>query len=234
MFALLDRYYLHATREQFDADLSEKEWVLLATERTADRVCGFTTLMRLHTTIDGTPIGAFYSGDTVTESTYWAHEETSLAVGLLLRHMLEIVEEDIDHRWYWFLISSTYRSYRLLPMVFREFHPSPHCPTPPHVTRTLEAVVREKFGGGYDARASVVRFPNPTVFRPGFDSHVQARDDCWEGFFRRANPGHGRGDRLASLTALSPDNLTPLGRRLLDRSADRPALVSTPDAGVPS
>ena len=225
MFALLDRYYLHASREQFEADLDEKEWVLLGTEPEAGRISGFTTLMRLHTTVDGAPVRAFFSGDTVTESAYWAHNDTARGIGLLLHHMLEIVGE-VDCHWYWFVISSTYRSYRLLPMVFREAHPSPHCAMPPHATRTLEALTRQKFGGGYDSRSSVVRFPHATVFRSGFDVRTGGSADPWEEFFHRANPGCLEGDRLASLAVLSMDNLSRLGRRLLEQSVE--AAVAPP------
>jgi hypothetical protein len=104
-------------------------------------------------------------------------------------------------------------------MIFREAHPSPHRARPPHVTRTLQALTREKFGGGYDPETSVVRFPHATVFRPGFDVRTDGIEDRWEKFFLQANPGRREGDRLASLAALSTDNLTPLGRRLLHQSA---------------
>ena len=230
MFALLDRYYLHANREQFETDLAEKEWVLLGHEPQTGRISGFTTLMRLHTTVEGMPVRAFFSGDTVTESTYWALHDTARGIGLLLDHMLDIAEE-VECSWYWFVISSTYRSYRLLPMIFREAHPSPHCATPHHVTKTLEALTRQKFGGGYDPQSSVVRFPHATVFRSGFDVRPAGSSDPWEAFFLRANPGRREGDRLASLAALSTDNLTPLGRRLLHQPAED-GVTPTRPAGV--
>jgi hypothetical protein len=181
--------------------------------------------MRLQTTVDGAPVRAFFSGDTVTESTYWAHNDTARGVGLLLQHMLEIAE-DVACRWYWFVISSTYRSYRLLPMIFREAHPSPRFAMPPSVIRTLEALTSQKFGGGYDSQSSVVRFPHATVFRSGFDVKTGGSGDAWEEFFLRANPGHRDGDRLASLAVLSTDNLTPLGRRLLHQSAEAVDVVA--------
>jgi hypothetical protein len=218
MFTLLDRYYLHASREQFETDLGEKEWVVVGNEAETGRISAFTTLMRLHTCVDGTLVRAFFSGDTVTEATFWAHHDTARGIGLLLTHMLEIAE-DVEGPWYWFMISSTYRSYRLLPMIFREAHPAPHRARPPQVTRTLEALTQAKFGGGYDAQASVVRFPHATVFRPGYEARAVVSSDPWEEFFLQANPGRGEGDRLASLAALSEDNLTPLGRRLLHQSA---------------
>jgi len=42
-------------------------------------------------------------------------------------------------------------------------------------------------------------------------------DERWY-FFLEANPGHERGDRLASLAELSAENLTPLARRLRQRA----------------
>ena len=153
--------------------------MLLGTEPAAGRISGFTTLTRLHATVDGEPVRALFSGDTVTEATYWARNDTARAVALLLQHMLEIAQ-DVECRWYWFVISSTYRSYRLLPMIFRESYPSPGCDMPSQVTRALEALTARKFGGGYDPESSVIRFPHATVFRSGSDVGPSGGADPWD------------------------------------------------------
>ena len=218
MFGLLDAYYLHASRKRFESDLREKHWVVIATDPETERVRGFSTLMRLRTTVRGELVSAFYSGDTVFEAGCWGGGVTSAALGHLLAHMVRVARREPDERWYWFMISSTYRSYRLLPMIFSEFHRSPNRPMPAATARILGHLVREKFGTEYDPATSVIRFPNPTVFR---SQDPTAGSDCrdpWERFFLEANPGHERGDRLASLAELSAENLTPLARRLIQRA----------------
>ena len=232
MFALLDGYYLHASREQFESDLAEKQWVLLGTDGAGDRVHGFTTLMQLGVDVGNVQVRAFFSGDTVFESTCWGRAETSRALGCLLDHMLRTAEREPESMWYWFMISSTYRSYRLLPLVFQEFHPSPGCPIPDATGLILEGLVRKKFGSAYDPRTSIIRYPNPTVFRSGARASVVDREDPWERFFLEANPGHATGDRMASLASLSPDNLTPLGRRLVGHVSASGVARRVPSTGL--
>jgi hypothetical protein len=228
MFELLDAYYLHASPEQFEKDLREKQWVLLATDPETHRVRGFSTLMRLRARVRGAPISAFFSGDTVFEADCWGRGDTSRALGHLLAHMVRRADSEPDERWYWFMISSTYRSYRLLPMLFAEFHRSPNRAMPATTARVLGHLVREKFGTEYDPATSVIRFANPTVFRSQDPTARPDRCDPWERFFLEANPGHENGDRLASLAELRVDNLTPLARRLIQRAG---ASATPPDPG---
>ena len=59
-------------------------------------------------------------------------------------------------------------------------------------------------------------FPNASVPRDdGSTSSAVGRGDRMATFFAAANPGAATGDRLASLTRLSLENLTPLALRFV-------------------
>ena len=121
MYSLLAHYFADVTRPHFEHDLAEKEWVILLTDTVSEQIQGFSTLMRLEVTVDGQPVVAFFSGDTIIHQDYWG--ETALP-RLWGRHVFGLAETVRQARVYWFLISSGYKTYRFLPVFFREFFPT--------------------------------------------------------------------------------------------------------------
>ncbi|HEY2115840.1 MAG TPA: hypothetical protein VGJ51_12160, partial [Candidatus Angelobacter sp.] len=71
MYALMTRYFSGTSRRQFEADLTEKEYVFLLRDSASGRIQGFSTSMRLNALIDGQEIVAFFSGDTIIAREYW-------------------------------------------------------------------------------------------------------------------------------------------------------------------
>jgi hypothetical protein len=213
MFELLRGYFANVRRGRFDADLAEKEWVILLTDRASGAIVGFSTLMRLRVVVDEAPVVAFFSGDTIVARERW--NESTLP-RLWSRHVFRLAGAETTPRVYWFLISSGYKTYRFLPVFFREFYPTYASPTPPEVKRLLDALGRSKFGPGYDPEPGVVRLPEPAPLRSGVAELTPQRlRDPHVRFFVAANPGHARGDELACLAELSVANLTRAARRAL-------------------
>jgi hypothetical protein len=211
MYHLLTRYFTGVSRRQFDADLAEKEWVILLRDAGGGEVRGFSTLMRLRLAFDGRAVVAFFSGDTIIEHAFWGETELPRLWG---RHVFGLAAAEAEA--YWFLICSGYKTYRFLPVFFREFDPTWRRPTPPAARRLLEALARAKFGPAYDAERGVVRPAAATALRPGVAEITPRRlRDPDVAFFATANPGHARGDELACLVRLDGDNLTRAGRRML-------------------
>ncbi len=217
MFTLLDAYYLNARREQFEHDLSEKQWVVMITRNGSRELCGFSTLMRFDCRTAGTRVAALYSGDTVLENDLWGRA-ANRAVALALRHMVAIAEADRAPT-YWFMVSSTYKSYRLLPHLFRTFVPQPGTAIPPETVALLHALVQCKFGRAFDPATGTISFPNPTVPRPHAAAPpAELVGDPYVRFFLQRNPGSAQGERLVSVAELSRSNLTVLGLRFLGRA----------------
>ena len=213
MYALMVAYFAGVSRAQFERDLAEKEWAIVMTDD-LDRVQGFSTLMRLHTRVEGQPVVGFFSGDTIVHKDYW--RETVLP-RLWGRHVFDLATRVTDARVYWFLISSGYRTYRYLPTFFREFYPAHDRPVPQTAKRVLNALAQLKFGAQYDAQRGIVTLAEATPLHAGVSEPTEARlKDPHVSFFVTANPGHMQGDELACLAELTPENLTRAGRRMLE------------------
>ncbi len=212
MFDLLSDYFLNVTRARFENDLSEKESAILLLDVNGD-VKGFSTLMRICKVVDGQNVVAFFSGDTIVAREHWNESELPRVWS---RHVFAEAAKVRDGRAYWFLISSGYKTYRFLSVFYREFFPSFRGETPRFELRVLDALAFQKFPREYDCERGVVRFAEPTPLRNGVATISENRlSDPHVAFFLKANPHHADGDELACLTELTPENLTPAGRRMV-------------------
>ena len=213
MHALLARYFANASRAQFERDLAEKEWAILLRDSASGEVQGFSTLMRMSMTIDGERAVVFFSGDTIIEREYWG--ETALP-RLWGKHVFSLADRIRDARVYWFLICSGYKTYRYLPLFFREFYPNGGRPPPGSIKKTIDEIARFKFGDEYDAARGVIRFHRASPLQSGVAEITPQRlKDPHVAFFAAANPGHADGDELACLAELRRANLTAAGRRMV-------------------
>jgi hypothetical protein len=208
MFALLATYFVNVERAVFERDLAEKEWVILLRDED-ESIAGFSTLMLLE--IDG--LAVFFSGDTIVARHRWGTFDLPRLWG---RHVFSAAAGLQAREVYWFLISSGYRTYRFLPIFFREFHPAPGGVAPAAVKGLLDRIAMTKFGDAYDPATGVVRLATPAPLRPDLaEPGGRLERDANVRFFIDANPGHEAGDELACLVRVSLDNLTPAGLRML-------------------
>lgn len=217
MYALLERHFLNTTRAGFAADLAEKSTALLISVPGGGPIVGFSTLARIDAELDGRAVRAFFSGDTIIDRAHWG---SPVLPQVWARHVFGLAAEAGPAEVYWFLICSGYKTYRYMPLFFREFYPSYARPTPPALRRTLDQLAALKFPHEYCPSAGVVRLARPTPLRPEVAPLSEARRaDPHIAFFAAANPGHGAGDELACLAPISVANLTPAGRRMLRAEA---------------
>ncbi len=208
MFALLESYFEGVDRAVFERDLAEKEWIVLLRDAIG-RVDGFSTLMRM----DVDDVTVFFSGDTVVARHRWGTYDLPR---FWAKHVFSVARDLAPRESYWFLISSGYRTYRYLPVFFREFYPSYARPTPDGVRSLIDRIARAKFNGSYDAATGVVRLATPAPLRAGVSDPEERIDrDPHVRFFVEANPNHAAGDELACLVRVSPDNVTPAGQRMI-------------------
>ena len=211
MFALIDSHFDGVSEDGFERDLDEKDWVLRIIRDGA--LVGFSTLQAYATTHDGRPINVIYSGDTVVSPEAWGTPVLARGWIALVR---AIQASRPDESWYWLLLSSGFRTYRFLPVFWRQFWPR-YDAEPDESTRgMMSALARARFDGCYDERAGVVRFPRPQRLRAHLAGIPAGREtDPHVQYFVDRNPGHSIGDELVCLTALSDDNLTSAGVRMV-------------------
>jgi hypothetical protein len=213
MLALLDAHFEGVTPAQFSADLAEKSHVLLL-ERDG-RLVGFSTLLVYETVHRSAPVTVVYSGDTIVSPEAWNSPVLSRA---WITTVNALRREHPRGRYYWLLLTSGFRTYRFLPVFWRDFFPCPDRPIPAETKDLLDQLAREKFGPAYAADRGIVRFTRPQRLRPALASLPAGKEaDPHVAYFLRRNPGHHDGDELVCLTELTESNLTPAGRRMVAR-----------------
>lgn len=214
MFALLDRWFAGVTPDRFAADLAAKNWALLI-EDGAGELVGFSTLHYQRTVHAGEPVSVVYSGDTLVDPRSW---RSSVLAPAWIAAVYHLHRADPNRRLLWLLITSGFRTYRFLPVFWRDFSPRYDRPTPPATQALIDRLAGERFGAGYQPASGIVRFAEPQVLRNGLAGIPASRlTDPHVAFFARANPGHARGDELVCLAELGEANLTSAGRRAVRR-----------------
>lgn len=211
MFALLDQHFDGVRESQFARDLDEKDWVLRI--RRDRHLVGFTTLQWYTAQHDGRWLQVVYSGDTIVAPEAWGSPVLARGWIALVRALQAMRPGE---PWYWLLLSSGFRTYRFLPVFWRDFWPRYDGGDSPERAALLAALARERFGDRFDAAMGVVRFEHPQRLRADLAVIPDGRgDDPHVRFFLERNPGHAAGDELVCLTELSDANLTAAGARMV-------------------
>jgi hypothetical protein len=213
MLLLLSRHFEGVTREQFERDLAEKNVVLTLRDAGTGALVGFSTMLVYETRVDDAPVSVVGSGDTIVDPSAWSSpalpREWIAAVNRLR-------ERFPNGPYYWLLLTSGFRTYRLLSTFWQRFYPRHDEPTPPPQQQLLDALARERYGTRYHAVDGIVRFARPQTLRPHLGGVPQERmDNPHVAFFAQRNPGHVDGAELACLCELSEANLTRAGRRMV-------------------
>lgn len=211
MLRLLSAHFSGVTPERFESDLAEKNWTLLLEED--GRLRGFSTLLIYEATPpDGEPVTVVYSGDTIVEPGAWG---TAALPKSWIAAVRTLRERHPRGRLWWLLLTSGFRTYRFLPVFWREFWPRHDAMTPPETQDLLDFLATGRFGACFSPETGVVRFSEPQVLREGLDEIPEGRlGDPHVASFLQKNPGWVRGDELVCLTELAEGNLTPAGRRM--------------------
>lgn len=211
MVGLLDRHFEGVSREQFEEDLRQKDWVIRLIRD--GRLVGFSTLMVREMVFEGRNLLAIFSGDTIVAPEAWG---SSLLARAWISTVNRIRSENPGLLCYWLLLVSGFRTYRFLPVFWKDFFPRVDCATPAYSHRLLNHLAMEGYGASFDSRAGLVRFPRPQRLRGSLASVPAGREMNPDvAFFLSKNPGHLAGDELVCITEITEANLTAAGRRMV-------------------
>ncbi len=217
MFSLMRSYFEGMDRRQFETDLLEKQWVVLLSTSASKQTCGFSTLRILEDRVQDVAVRAIFSGDTIIDRAHWGHQALERA---WLPFVMSHVEENPQCRWFWFLISKGYRTFRYLPVYFHRYYPNPDHATPALEREITDRLARAKFGRYYDATHGTIHEPADYHLRSGVSDITQRElRDRRVAFFMQKNPDWSNGVELACLAELDRNNLRPTARRLLPGAA---------------
>lgn len=202
MFLLMQEYYLDVDRENFDADLADKQKVILMCDQ-AGQIQGFSTILE-ETFL--TPKGkciALFSGDTVLNKQFWGNGALASAFG---RYLMQVKTRNIRVPVYWFLISKGYKTYLIMANNFPIHYPRPDQDIPLHYQMLMDQFYHSRFGKNYSPKDRLIRFENPKrsplkgeVAEIGL---VELRNPRIR-FFQTANPDWKDGVELACVAKVS-------------------------------
>ncbi len=212
MYRLLESYFEGVEPRIFERDLEAKNWVILLEDDGAE-LRGFTTLHLYRDRFQDEPITVVFSGDTIVDRAAW---NTPALHRSWIDAVSRLAHDEGEGRVWWLLIVSGFRTYRLLPVFFREFYPRHDRALSGDGARLAEQLARARFGAEYDPRSGVVRFADGAQrlrAEVAEVSEARARNTHVR-FFLERNPGHLRGDELVCLCEISEQNLTAAGRRM--------------------
>ncbi len=212
MFELLQSQFVGVSWDRFQADLDTKNWVVLLDNRFPGKLAGFSTFALYDTRFERKDVSVVCSGDTVVDPSTWFQQALSCFwIGAINSLRRRLGKTQLN----WLLIVSGYRTYRFLPVYWREFYPRHDAKTPPDSQEMIDFLARERFGFNYLKDKGVVRLPSPQRLRDGFHGIPPERlNNPHIAFFAERNPGHEFGDELVCFAELEHSNLTPAGARM--------------------
>jgi hypothetical protein len=163
--------------------------------------------------VEGSAVTAIYSGDTIVAPEAWGSPALARTWIAAVNHLRASFPE---RACYWLLLTSGFRTYRFLPVFWREFYPRCGAPTPRKAQQLLDHLARARYGAAFDRGAGIVRFLQPQRLRAELrETAAGRRKDQHVAFFLERNPGHQEGDELVCITEIDGSNLTPAGRRMV-------------------
>lgn len=211
MFTLMDMYYDGMLYDNFTNDLEEKDHCILLTDN--DGILrGFSTQKQLSFTANERVIHGVFSGDTIIHRDYWGSLELYKAFA---KHFIRYGKQ--FDKYYWFLISKGYKTYKMLPVFFRTFYPDCRTTLPEDEKAIMNAFGHLKYPDEYNERTGVIEYNGQKdKLKTGVaDITEKQLKDKHIRFFTDKNPHYYEGNNLVCLACLSEDNLSPAARRLL-------------------
>ena len=212
MFCLHSEYFANAQLKNFIHDLKEKDWCILITDET-ENVKGYSTIQLIDTTFEGREIKFLFSGDTLVAKENWHDNLLSGAFG---QFILYLNEKFFDKELYWLLISKGFRTYRFLPVYYKEYYPVHNRETPQKVKALMDHICLKKFGASYDSQKGLVVSNGQTDYLKPRMAVIpdQRKSNPHVRFFLNKNPNYYRGDELVCIANLGQKNIK-------DKVADR-------------
>ena len=217
LYQLFAACYDNATQTRFESDLAEKDFVVVLRDAESGEPRGFSTQQILRIHVDGKPIRALFSGDTIIDPDYWGEQEL---VRGWCRVVGQLLAEEDEAPLYWLLISKGYRTYLYLPVFYHEFWPRYGHATPPSAQIILDALANMKWPRYYQASSGLLQFPSSlgNLKSEIADVPVSRMDDPNVKFFLERNPTYVKGTELVCLAPISLENTKSIGRRLIQQA----------------
>ncbi len=209
MLRLMQEFYENVFEKNFNEDLKEKDYCLMLYNEEGD-IKGFSTQQNISMRVEGKTIKGVFSGDTIIHKDYWGSME-------LYKEFARKFIKDDDEEFYWFLISKGYKTYKMLPLFFKDFYPNYKTETPKYEKKIMDTFGRSQYPEYYDKSSGVIKYKEiKDKLKDGVAdiTERQLRDKDIQ-YFTKLNPGHIDGQDLVCLARLNQRNSRSTVNRLL-------------------
>ena len=215
MHRLHSQFFDNSSWESFISDFEGKDWVIVVTD--GERIVGFSTLAVSEYEWEGKELVVLFSGDTIVHPNHWG---SNLLIPAFGEFVLYSHKKFPARRIVWHLISKGYRTYRILPVFFKEYFPCPDKPTPEAAKELLDHISYIRFGDHYDKARGIVSFNGNTdrLCKDLADILELRKNNRHVRFFLDRNPGYRLGDELSCLTDVTIENVHPAALKMVSRS----------------
>ncbi|MBR1898227.1 MAG: hypothetical protein IJ825_05030 [Oscillospiraceae bacterium] len=210
MYALMEVHYDNTDPAVFRRDLHDKDYVLLLHE--GGEIVGFTTQKLVTVPLNGRKVQGVFSGDTIIRRDLWGDTE-------LFRTWAQFwfPYAEAHGELYWFLICKGYKTYRILPLFWREFYPSRRKETPPEMQEIMDAYASQLYPDDYNPQTGVIEYRHAKDrLRFGIadidEKQLRHPDTA---YFAERNPGHAKGNDLVCLARIDRSCMRPQTERIL-------------------
>ena len=212
MYAILSKYFLGTSYDEFSSDLSKKEIAIFIEEE--GQILGFSTLVCSEVEVEGKAVPVIFSGDTIVEREH----RNSSGLGIEVANYFDRVRERFkDRTVYYLLTTKGWRTYKVLPFFFNEFYPRAEVQTPLEIKKVMDAFCQKKYKERYDAKKGlVVAVGEPQRLRSEnlYDSAYPDRQSNDIDFFFEKNPNYLDGTELVCVASIDEENITKRFKRL--------------------
>ncbi len=212
MYAILSKYFLGTSFDEFVADLSKKE-VAIFIEKEGE-IMGFSTLVCSEVQVGSEAVPVIFSGDTIVEKEH----RNSSGLGIEVANYFDMLRERFANRTVYYLLTTKgWRTYKVLPFFFNEFYPRTEVQIPKKIKSVMDRFCQEKYRDRYDAkRGLIVAVGNPQRIRTEnlYDSAYPDRQSSDIDFFFEQNPNYLNGTELVCIASIDEANITKRFKRL--------------------
>lgn len=202
MLRLMQAYYDSVTEPQFLSDLSKKDAVILLKDQSR-KIQGFSTLASVRIKLDGKPIRAIFSGDTVIDKKYWGQRALGKA---FLRYLFIEKLKSPFKPLYWLLISKGYKTYLMMANNFSEHYPRFERPTPARAKLMLDAFYSILYPEHYNPKTGLIESQTDACrLKSGVAGIPTAllKSNPKVAFFEQCNPQWPQGAELACIARMT-------------------------------
>lgn len=198
MYSLMDEFYDNVDETVFRRDFFDKDYCLALYLEDGSLV-GFTTQKVLEIDVDGKKVNGMFSGDTIIHKDYWGDIEL---FRVWARFWFDFAEKYDE--FYWFLICKGYKTYRIMPLFWKEFYPNYRMETPEYEQKIIDAYASYLYPNEYNPKTGVIEYKSVKDKLKNGVANVGEREMKNKdiAFFCKANPNYADGNDIACLAKI--------------------------------